>query len=172
MKSLFVIVVFLVCSTCFAGEADRLAIEQEAAAFFDEYLQVYNRRFGHPEHSQQFRAEIGAVVTMPVLQSPPTSPPFMTDSDADFGRNFEGFLVNLEKKGVTQLIWNKTDFHVLSPTKLLANNIGHGIDDHGNVLYETISLYLLVRGDEGWRITLFSPYLIENELQISSARQD
>ncbi|MEO1245300.1 MAG: hypothetical protein AAFX56_06390 [Pseudomonadota bacterium] len=169
MKKLFAIAAFLICSTCFADEADRLVIEQEAATFFDNYLEVYNRRFGYPEKGQQFRSEINAVVNMPVLQSPPTSAPFVTDSREDFGRNFEGFLMSLEQKGVTQLVWYKTSFHILSPKKVLANNIGHGIDDDGKVIYETISLYLLVCGNDGWRISLFSPYLVENELLIESS---
>ncbi len=171
MRTQFAILLAVVCSTAFAEEPDTLRIEQEAAAFFDNYLDVYNRRLGHPERSEQFRSEISAVVHLPVMQSPPTSLPFVTESADDFGRNFEAFLTGLEKKGVTRLIWDKTSFHLLSPRKLLANNIGHGIDENGNVLYETISLYLLVRDDNDWRISLFSPYLIENELQVEPSLQ-
>ena len=167
MKTLFAILTIVICTTCFADEVDTVDLKQEAAAFFDDYLQVYNRRFGHPERSEQFQSEINALVHMPVMQSPPVSLPVVPESREKFGSNFEGFLLGLERKGVKKLVWNKTSFHVLSSRKMLANNIGHGVDDKGNVLYETISLYLLVRGDDGWRIALFSPYLPENELNIA-----
>ena len=166
MKTVFAILLTLACTSILADEPDSRLAEWEASAFFNDYLDVYNRRFGHPERSEQFRSEISTLVNFPVMQSPPTGLPFVTESKEDFGRNFEGFLIGLEKKGVSQLVWKKTSFHALSPNKVLANNIGHGVDDDGNILYETVSLYLLVKGDDGWRISLFSPYLLDNDLQI------
>lgn len=167
MKTLFALLTTVICASCYADVIDTFDLEEEAAAFFDDYLDVYNRRFGHPERSEEFRSEINALVHMPVMQSPPVSLPFVPESREKFGSNFEGFLLGLERKGVSKLVWKKTSFHILSPRKLLANNIGYGVDEKGKVLYETISLYLLVRGDDGWRIALFSPYLLENELHFA-----
>ena len=52
----------------------------------------------------------------------------------------------------------------------VANNIGRGVNADGETVYETVSLYLLHRDDEGWRISLFSPYSVGNTLRIASDR--
>ena len=75
-------------------------------------------------------------------------------------QNFLGFTKNLDKQGVRSLEWKDVRIHVLTPTKALANNYAHGIDEEGNVVYETVSVYLIYKTDEGWRIQTFNPYHI------------
>lgn len=149
-----------------ASENDSQAIEREAAAFLDNYLSVYNRRFGHPERSAQFRRELGELVHMPFLQAPPTGKPLVPESLEAFTASFEGFVSMLEQKNVDRLEWQQVQLHVLTPNKVLANNIGRGLTVNGEVAYETISLYLLYRGEDGWKIAMFSPYYINNALSL------
>lgn len=141
----------------------------ELRAFFDDYIAVYNRRFGQPEHGERFRAEIGNLVQMPVLQVPPKGAPVAPESAAALGVNFERFVTMLEARGVARLEWLQVDVHPLSANKALANNIGRGVNGEGETVYETVSLYLLHRDDEqGWRIALFSPYDVNKPLRIVS----
>ncbi len=141
----------------------------ELRAFFDDYIAVYNRRFGQPQQGEQFRVEIGSLVQMPVLQSPPKGAPFAPESAAALGANFERFVTMLEARGVTRLEWLQVDVHPLTDNKALANNVGRGVNAQGETVYETVSLYLLHRDDDqGWRIAVFSPYDVSKTLQIGS----
>jgi len=163
----------LVITTCLfsnlgmaAGESD--SIEQQASQFMDEYLAVYNRRLNRPEHSDLFRSELAALVHTPLLLSPPTGTPQVPSSADHLARNFEAFVTQLEGKDVVRLEWQQTQFRVLTPNKVLANNIGHGVTANGDVAYETISLYLLHRPspDESWKIAMFSPYSLSHKLSL------
>ncbi|MEO0422415.1 MAG: hypothetical protein AAF184_08790 [Pseudomonadota bacterium] len=141
-----------------AADIDDPKTKQEVDAFFDGYLAVYNRRFGHPERSTQFREELSQQVLMPFLQSPPMSTPRVPETVESFTAGFEGFVTMLEGKGVERLEWVSREFQVLSDNKVLANNVGVGFTEGGEIAYETASLYLLYRTEEGWRIVMFSPY--------------
>lgn len=165
-KVVFIVVLMFVGSSASAVPADREQIEREASAFFDDYLAVYNNRFGHPERSAQFRQELGDLVQMPLLISPPINAPQTPPSKEAFTKNFEGFVKMLEGKKVTRLEWKQKQLHVLTPNKVLANNIGYGYTDAGEVAYETISLYLIYRHDDAWKIAMFSPYNVENNLRL------
>lgn len=147
---------------------DKAMIKKQASEFMASYLGVYNRRFGKPEASAQFRQELSDLVTKPFMQAPPIGQPVVPELKT-FTRNFETFLTRLEARGVTKLQWARTEYRVLSPNKVLVNNVGQGIKADGGIGYETISLYLLHRTDEGWRIALFSPYLPENAASIVGA---
>lgn len=162
--SLFLLVLFLPAN---ANELETSLIEQQATEFFDDYLAVYNRRLGHPNRSTQFRLEIGEIAHMPLLLAPPGGQPQVPESRESFAVGFEGFLSGLESKGVTRLQWQQVSVHVLTPNMVLANNIGHGVNDAGDILYETISIYLLVRNGNKWQIALFSPYDLDKAVRIS-----
>jgi len=161
--SLFLLVFFLPSN---ANELQTSLIEQQAAEFFDDYLAVYNRRFGHPNRSAQFRLEIGEIAHMPLLLAPPGGQPQVPESRESVARNFERFLSDLESKGVTKLQWQQVSVHVLTPNRVLANNIGQGVNDAGEILYETISIYLLVRNGNKWQIAMFSPYDLDKAVHI------
>ena len=146
--------------------SEQMQLEMEASKFMDDYLAVYNRRFGRPQRSQQFREELGNLVTMPFIQSPPTSKPRVPATREEFTKNFEGFVTMLEGRGVVRLVWAKKELRVLSSKKVLVNNIGHGLTADNEIAYQTISLYLLYREDDVWRIAMFSPYDLENQLEL------
>lgn len=141
--------------------------EHSLRTFFAEYLDIYNRRFGHPDRSAQFRSELQSVVLLPLMQAPPSSAPRVVETADVLGRNFEGFVTQLEKKGVAELRWNSVELQMLSENKAIANNIGHGVDADGNVVYETVSVYLLYRQDGKWRIFLFSPYALDKRISLA-----
>ncbi|WOJ97391.1 hypothetical protein R0137_02180 [Congregibacter brevis] len=166
-KLVFIVVLVLSGGNVFAGSADREDIEREASDFFDAYLAVYNKRFGHPERSAQFRQELSDLVQMPLLISPPMSAPQTAPSKEAFAKNFEGFVKMLEGKSVTRLEWQETQFHVLTDNKVLANNVGFGYTDTGEIAYETVSLYLIYRHDDSWKIAMFSPYDVDSYLQLA-----
>jgi len=159
----------LLCQIPVAQAAQGVDVRAELRDFFDDYLSVYNRRFGQPERSEQFRRELGELVRMPVLQVPPRGEPIAPESVAVLARNFESFVTMLEQRGVTRLEWKDVDLHLLTDNKALANNFAQGIGQDGEIVYETVSLYLLHRDDSGWRISLFSPYSVVNKLQIAPA---
>ena len=152
----------LLLVTCCTTSADpptaRDLLELEAKGFMDRYLEVYNRRFGHPERSEQFRRELGELVLMPLLLAPPMTRPRVPASLGAFTKNFEGFVEMLEAREVKRLVWQRVQLQVLTPNKILANNVGHGLNAAGDVVYETVSLYLLFRDEGSWKIALFSPY--------------
>ncbi len=166
--SVVLISVFYIPSIAGAEDDRDARTKVEVSNFMDEYLGVYNRRFGYPERSAQFREELGRLVTMPFLQSPPTTKPRVPETRAEFTKNFEGFLNMLEDKGVVRLVWAQKEFKVLTPNKVLVNNIGQGLSADNKVVYETVSLYLLYREDQGWRIAMFSPYSVENLIHLGS----
>ena len=62
------------------------------------------------------------------------------------------------------MIWATANLKAiaLSPSKAVANNVGHGIDADGQVVYETASVYLVYRSDASWVIQTLNPYLLEN----------
>jgi len=168
-KLILIAVLTIAANSVSAQSADREHIEREAANFFENYLAVYNRRFGHPERSAQFRKELGNLVQMPLLISPPMNAPQTPPSKDVFTENFEGFVKMLEGKNVTRLEWQQLQLHVLTPNKVLANNIGYGYTETGEVAYETVSLYLIYRHDDSWKIAMFSPYDVKNNLQSKSS---
>ncbi|WP_152025259.1 hypothetical protein [Congregibacter litoralis] len=79
-----------------------------------------------------------------------------------FTKNFEAFVNMLDSKKVMRLEWQRVQLQILTPNKILANNVGHGLNAAGEVVYETVSLYLLVRDEGDWKIALFSPYDVKN----------
>jgi hypothetical protein len=123
---------------------------------------VYNRRLGNPDRSEQFRRELSEMVLMPLMVAPPMAKPRVPNSMGAFTENFEGFVSMLETSGVTRLEWQRTQMQVLTKNKILANNVGHGVNAAGEIVYETVSLYLLFRSNGKWQIALFSPYDTEN----------
>jgi len=163
-----ILISFILATTVpsFSGDSSKKSIDSEAREFLDDYLSVYNRRFGHPELSKQFREDLQNFVHDSLLLSPPTTPPQILPSKEKFAQAFEGFVTGLEKKGVVRLQWDKVQVKQLAPNKILANNIGHGVTDKGEVVYETISIYLLYKVDGDWKIAMFSPYLLENAIDI------
>ncbi|MFK7956874.1 MAG: hypothetical protein AB8B96_12345 [Lysobacterales bacterium] len=156
----------IACNWASAVANQNALIEQEARAFFDRYLATYNNRFGHPDRSDQFRQQLGELVQIPLLQAPPMSAPLVPDSLDTFTRNFEGFVTMLEGKNVVKLEWQQVEIQVLTPNKVLANNIGFGFTADGEVAYETISLYLLYRNGDNWKIAMFSPYQMDNAIHL------
>ena len=171
MKTIQFIVYSLLLTVCYSvsagvNDGERTQIEREVNAFFDEYLGVYNRRFGRSDRSAAFRKELGELVHTPLMQSPPMGPPMVPESMEAFTRGFEGFVSMLEEKEVRRLVWQQQEFQVLTPRKVLANNIGIGLTSDGQVAYETVSLYLLYRTEAGWKIAMFSPYDPDNPLHL------
>lgn len=171
MKFISVFCASLLVAFCSSGSAaaedgGQQQIEREVAAFFDGYLAVYNQRFGRPERSAQFRQELSEQVHMPFLQSPPMSAPRVPDSVETFTSSFEGFVSMLERKGVSRLQWERMEFQVLTANKVLASNIGVGVSEDGEIVYETASLYLLYRTEGGWKITMFSPYDVDKAVRL------
>ncbi len=164
---IFLISFILVLSTAnFAGSESKVANISQARAFFDDYLSVYNRRFGNPKGSEQFREELIALVHDSLMLSPPNSAPQVLSDMELFAKSFEGFVTSLEKKGAVRLQWKNVELRELTPNKILANNIGHGVNAEGEIVYETISIYLLYKVEGQWKIALFSPYLPENAIDI------
>lgn len=169
-KILFQSLVGLVLSLGMAslGAAqDSSAVVAEVDAFFDRYIATYNRRFGYPARDAVFREEIVEYLNTPLLQAPPNRTPWMVDSAEQVGRNFAGFVSQLESKGVARLQWREKQLNVLSPTQVLASNVGEGVDADGNVIYETVSIYLVYNIEGRWKIISFSPYAMENRLSLS-----
>ncbi|EAQ98803.2 hypothetical protein KT71_09257 [Congregibacter litoralis KT71] len=163
LRLLFASLMFVSCCTTGADEpSDREILELEARGFMDRYLAVYNRRFGHPERGAKFREELGELVTMPLMIAPPMTKPRVPASVSAFTKNFEAFVNMLDSKKVMRLEWQRVQLQILTPNKILANNVGHGLNAAGEVVYETVSLYLLVRDEGDWKIALFSPYDVKN----------
>ncbi len=163
------LVALIVCATAAADSENvsSLQLQREAAEFFDAYLSVYNRRFGRPELSERFREELSDLVHFPVMQSPAMGTPRVPDSMDSFTQGFEGFVKMLERKNVHRLAWKAQEFHQLSDNKVLANNVGVGYSVEDEPVYQTASLYLLYRTEDGWKITLFSPYDVDRPLHLS-----
>ncbi|MEM7280876.1 MAG: hypothetical protein AAF438_04545 [Pseudomonadota bacterium] len=171
LKATTFFVLLVMCSPLSANDDGNRSTEHEVSKFMNNYLGVYNRRFGHPDRSQQFRNELGKLVVMPFLMAPPMGKPQVPESLDVFTANFESFVTMLEGKQVVRLEWAQEEYKVLTPNKVLANNIGQGLTEDGEVAYETVSLYLLYREQDGWRIAMFSPYLVENTLSLVSKQQ-
>jgi hypothetical protein len=162
IKRLTAVLLIICCSNTRADAPNaREILELEAAGFMDRYLAVYNRRLGHPDRSEQFRRELGDMVLMPLLVAPPRSRPRVPTSLNAFTTNFEGFVEILESRQVSRLEWQQVHLRVLSSNKILADNVGRGLNAAGETVYETASHYLLFRDDGAWKIALFSPYEVE-----------
>lgn len=86
----------------------------------------------------------------------------MSESSASYARNLEAFVGLLEAKGVTRLEYQYTEIQVLTPNKVLANNLGRGFSESGDVLYETISIYFLYKNDDRWQIAMLNAYEVGN----------
>ncbi len=146
---------------------DAAALKQEATRFFHTYLNTYNKRLGHPEREEAFLDELSALISKPFIMAPPSAnAPFYPESEEMFARAFGGFVKQLERKGGVRMEWQEINVEVLTQNKILANNIGRAFSAEGDVVYETISLYLLHRSDDGWKIAVFSPYDVGNKLAI------
>lgn len=165
MRLLLILVLLVFTSTSAAGEFDDAAVEREVTDFFTEYLQSYNRYFADPENDPELRV-ITEHFQMPLMQAPPVGQPFVPESREQFAAGLKGFINNLSDKGVESLQYKEVQIHILTPTKVVASNIGHGIGQDGDVVYETVSLYLLHRSKVGWKIALISPYAIERALNL------
>ncbi len=143
-------------------------INTEVRQFFDNYLNTYNQRFGQPDKTESFISSISALIHEPFLMSPPASAPFQPQGQNQLTQVFDGFVQNLEKKGAVKLSWQSVNLQVMTANKVLANNIGIATNKKGEVVYETISIYLLVRDEGNWKIALFSPYELERKVIIKS----
>jgi len=138
----------------------------EVRAFFDAYLDTYNQRFGHPEQRAEFIASLSALLHEPFIMSPVNNPPFLLPTTADLTRGFDGFVQQLEAKGAVRLSWQEVNLTPLSEHKFLANNVGVATNSQGEVVYKTLSLYLVVRVDDQWKIALFSPYEMDRKISV------
>ena len=145
---------------------DAIPVEAQVDQFFDQYISTYNRRFGNPGGEAAFRAEIVEYLNIPLLQAPPNRSPMMVESAERVGRNFAGFVAQLEQKGVERLQWQEKRLKVLSPTQVLASNVGHGVDADGNTVYETVSIYLVYKIEGRWKIISLSPYQVQNKVAL------
>ena len=130
----------------------------EARVFFDRYLETYNQRFGKPQQTAAFIGALKELIHDPFIMSPVNNPPFQLPTTADLTRGFDGFVRQLEAKGAVKLSWQEVNLTPLSDNKILANNAAVATNTEGEVVYETLSLYLLVRVNGAWKIALFSPY--------------
>ena len=144
----------------------RSEASKEVRVFFEAYLDTYNQRFGHPEKTAGFISSLSALIHDPFIMSPVNNPPFLLPTTADLTRGFDGFVKQLEAKGAVQLSWREVSLTQLSDHKMLANNTAVATNSDGDVVYETQSLYLLVRVDGHWNIALFSPYEPDRKISI------
>lgn len=140
---------------------------KEVHAMFDAYMEVYNRRFTNVIDDEGYQTEIAQYLYAPLLMFPPTNKPAVMDTPEAAAKNFAGFTAMLMRKGVTRLKWHDMQLRVLSPTKVLANNVGRGSDVDGNLVYETVSVYVVYKSDDGWKIQTLNPYLVENKWDFS-----
>ena len=131
---------------------------EEARVFFDHYLEAYNQRFGKPAQTAAFIESLSTLIHDPFIMLPVNNPPFLLPTRADLTRGFDGFVQQLEAKGAVKLTWQEVNLMPLSEHKILANNVGVATNSQGEVVYETLSLYVLVRVDGAWKIAVFSPY--------------
>ncbi len=158
MKKLASTILLLLCTVCAAETSPNHSLEREAALFFDDYINTFNTRIGHPERSEAFRSDMAELLYEPLLSAPQKSAPRVMTSRAEYAKNLESFIGFLESKGVVSLQYDSVQLHVLTPTKVLANNIGRGIDAAGETQYETISVYLLYLNEGQWQIAMLSAY--------------
>ena len=158
MKLIQTLLFLLLCPTCVDYAVAESSPESQATEFFEHYLDLYNQRFGHPERSDMFRSEMAKLMYEPLLQVPPKGKPIVHDSRDVFVRNLEAFVVQLEKLGVVELKYEQMQLHSLTENKLIANNIGYGFNEAGDIVYKTISIYLLYFTDNQWRLTLLHGY--------------
>lgn len=156
--------VLLVGFAPLGSAGDDLPVAAQVDRFFDAYIGTYNRRFGNPDRDAAFRTEILEHLNVPLLQAPPNRSPIMVESADRVARNFASFVAQLEQKGVVRLQWQDKQLKVLSPTQVLASNVGHGVDAQGNLLYETVSIYLVYKIEGRWKIISFSPYQVDNAI--------
>lgn len=162
----FLTTLFLMGLGAACAAQDPVAVQAEVDQFFDRYIATYNRRFGKPEADTAFQKEIAEYLNAPLLQAPPNRPPRVTESAEVAGRNFAGFVSLLESKGVERLQWHEKQLWVLSPTQVLASNVGHGVNADGEIVYETVSIYLVYKIDERWKIISLSPYEIDHKITL------
>ncbi|MEM7277166.1 MAG: hypothetical protein AAF385_03485 [Pseudomonadota bacterium] len=167
MKLLQTLLILMLCLTCVDYAKAEPSPQDQATEFFEHYLDLYNQRFGHPENSEMFRSEMAKLMYEPLLQVPPKGSPIVHNSRDAFVKNLEAFVTQLEKLGVVRLRYDQMQLHMLTPNKLIANNIGHGLNEAGEVVYKTISIYLLYRADERWQLTLLHAYDMDKEISIS-----
>lgn len=168
MKLLQTLSILLLSSTCLNDAVAEASAEVQATEFFEQYIGLYNQRFGHPERSDMFREEMARLMFEPLLQVPPKGAPRVHESRQAFVKNLEGFVSQLEKLGVVELKYDQIQLHRLTANKLIANNIGHGLNENGDVVYKTISLYLLFRADEQWQLSVLHGYDVDKALNLSS----
>ena len=139
---------------------------EQVNLFFDAYLDTYNQRFGHPDKTAEFITSLSSLIHDPFIMSPVNNPPFLLPTTADLTRGFDGFVQQLEAKGAVKLSWRQVNLTALSANKVLANNAAVATNAVGEVVYETQSLYLLVRVDDQWKIALFSPYELGRDITV------
>lgn len=156
------------------NKSSQVEIKQQARDFFHDYINSYNRRFKHPAKKEAFINDLSALVNMPFMMSPSNSTtlPRIFNTLDEFSPFFERFVQNLESKGAVSLQWQEINLHVLSENRILANNVGLALNAEGEKVYETISLYLIQRINNQWKIVLFSPYDFANRLQFSQSQAD
>lgn len=141
-------------------------IKAEVSVFFDAYLDTYNQRFGYPEKAEVFVESLSKLIHTPFVMAPPSGQVFYPNTPDLLTRSFDGFVQQLEKKGVAQLVWASESYTVLTNQKVLVNNKALGLDEKGNTVYKTQSIYLAVKSEKGWQIALFNPYDIDRNLDV------
>ncbi len=172
MKLLSTLLASLIFVLCIGTTSSTAAIESEALEenireMFESYINVYNRRFQSRTGDAEFREEIVQYLHTPLVMFPATSPPQVVETSAKAAANFAGFTNMLISKGVKNLEWQDLQIRVLSPNKAIANNVGHGTDAEGRLVYETVSVYLVLKSDAGWVIQTLNPYLIDQRFSLA-----
>lgn len=153
-----------------AEPAKHATLKAQATQFFHRYIGTYSARLGHPERREKFLGDLSALIHTPFIMAPPSStPPFYPGDPETLGRVFDGFVQQLERKGAVRMAWQEINLEVLTENKILANNVGLALDADGEVVYRTLSLYLLSRIKGDWKIVLFSPYDFDNKLALGPA---
>lgn len=141
-------------------------IKKEVKSFLDNYLDAYNKRIAKETSADEFIRELSVFLNTPFIIAPPKSASRYPETFEQKKQSFDGFVKSLHKKNAVKLQWREVKLRVLTDNKVLANNVGEGVDHKGRVVYETVSVYLIRKGKDGWKIVLFSPYDINNKIEI------
>ncbi|MEM7691619.1 MAG: hypothetical protein AAF194_04135 [Pseudomonadota bacterium] len=167
-----IVLVYFFQASAIAAAGDSEKAQAQVLQMFNDYLAVYNARFGNSAADMAFKENIVGYLHTPLVMFPPAGEPRVVTTQEQAANNFAAFTSMLEKRGVEKLQWHTLEVEILSPTKAIANNTGRGVDAKGKVVYETVSVYLVFKGKDGWKIQTLSPYLVENTLHFDSVAPD
>lgn len=164
MKVLRTLLLSMVCTIAAASPNTNDSLEDQALDFFEQYIGLYNHRLGHPERSDWFQTEMAKLIHAPILNVPLNGAPRATATSSEYASNLDTFIAQLESRGVSRLQYLNIQVHALTPNKVIANNLAHGFNNAGDVLFETISIYLLYQNGEQWQIAMLNAYDVANAL--------